>query len=601
MPEEQGLMTVNMLIRALLADFLTNKKYIILRQMKNKKSEIDALIKENEVNAQHFYELKNGIIESETGTILKEVEQQIPKIARISAILKKAKERSKTSEELKSQIDFINYLFDFIVTAMAGAGKRNLAWLDAQQKKALVENNYEEFTALFAEENRLCSKFDRLAENLNLAGIAETFKKPLDKKSKWFKRVLLAGITIVLLGTAGLYSAAFMKIYARDKDIFEQAVKMYMAEDLLHETEEEQALEKIYGFNIIGDYTQNDLSRLKEIMNRRKAEEIKNYGIKTIVIMGGEHKGKVPYNARIYLARGELRLFSKDVHNTQNIEHELAHARQYWLFKSKPDFDEKWALIAGEYNKVSEVAATAELKEYRYKAQFQTEGMLHGYANVYGGTDIYEDVASFVEVIRGDNIRLFSTITADFDIYRSKIKLLKNYGFIDGKEAKMALAQIDIAQHQNVGIIGELGLGPAGTPENDQKIISAAFDMFQKQDQNFFRTIDLLEAKGYIRDRFKGAIRYITGMMHYYYKTMQFSKEEMEHIKKDQSFAEEFRKEAAKEAFRAAANSAHNAKDEELAAKAKAFIDHINGKTQKPPADYPATISKAIAKKYKQF
>ncbi|MDP2673051.1 MAG: hypothetical protein Q8O84_04530 [Nanoarchaeota archaeon] len=122
-----------------------------------------------------------------------------------------------------------------------------------------------------------------------------------------------------------------------------------------------------------------------------------------------------------------------------SLKHEAAHERHYDLglipgLSYGGEFNKKWDKTAGEYDKV------ISTKHGDYYKDASGEIILeprHGYTSAYGGKNIHEDVATFVDYSNNPEFfkPLIDPTSEKYDKrYRQKLDLLYKYKFITDKE-----------------------------------------------------------------------------------------------------------------------------------------------------------------------
>jgi hypothetical protein len=184
----------------------------------------------------------------------------------------------------------------------------------------------------------------------------------------------------------------------------------------------------------------------KILREKYSAEQLQMWGVKTIVIVDARLMSMVDYCGAAYKSTGTIRLFSGHITEGATFEHELAHMKTFWLMKKRPSLKAEWTKIAGPYNKVKykvgsrQRGSTATVEHYMDKNKTRPSVPKFGYVRGYGGNEWQEDVATFVEAIRGGHGSNFDKIIAITNkylkIYIQKIKLLDKYGFIRPEEAQ---------------------------------------------------------------------------------------------------------------------------------------------------------------------
>lgn len=122
-------------------------------------------------------------------------------------------------------------------------------------------------------------------------------------------------------------------------------------------------------------------------------------------------------------------VFRTDSFDYEIFRHESAHLLYHNLFFK--DFESKWKKISGEYNKVEIIKGV----NY-YKDSENPVAPRHGYVMPYGGTQVSEDVATFVQKAYDSEFfkPLLSKDNPWRNIYREKLRLLREYRFLSDRE-----------------------------------------------------------------------------------------------------------------------------------------------------------------------
>lgn len=132
----------------------------------------------------------------------------------------------------------------------------------------------------------------------------------------------------------------------------------------------------------------------------------------------------------------------------KTIRHELAHVRHIDIHS---EFNSKWVEVSGDYDKVE---GDRFNNHYNYKEPFLKEifgkeetheSAKFGYVRPYGGTNRFEDVATYVGQVVRDPSVFESKIDPDSEdyneVYRKKLDLLYEYDYITDKEYKNVLKE----------------------------------------------------------------------------------------------------------------------------------------------------------------
>jgi len=244
----------------------------------------------------------------------------------------------------------------------------------------------------------------------------------------------------------------------KEKDALKKIIEQYKREDWKFEPEAEIRLERLYGFNIIGKFTDKDLRELGGILKHRYSiEQIRHWGLRTIVIIEEKHMDKVDYCGLASESRMSIRLFSGHIREGGTFEHELAHIKTFWFQKQKNlGLEKKWKKLGSPYNRVAYKISTAKrgrvAKVKHYKDKHKTSASLpkYGYVRGYGGVNWREDIATYVEAIRGGSGEGFENkISDDYMLYKKKVDLLYDYGFITNVERDNISHKITVTWQKN--------------------------------------------------------------------------------------------------------------------------------------------------------
>ena len=134
----------------------------------------------------------------------------------------------------------------------------------------------------------------------------------------------------------------------------------------------------------------------------------------------------------------------KDLKDNLKRQIELIDLREN-IFAKKIPFEKEWKAVAGSYDKVESIALGGVYKDYSQMGKEESDKLAAengkdwmskprlGYVRPYGGQNILEDVATFVE--KSDNPDFFKPLldsnNPNYDVrYKEKIDMLYNYGFI---------------------------------------------------------------------------------------------------------------------------------------------------------------------------
>lgn len=363
---------------------------------------------------------------------------------------------------LEEQVEALLVTFHFLLRYLYPAFRTPppLAF-SRKQLKCVAKQNWEGYVNAWKEERIFYGRFVRFSQRI---GQFVAMQRDMDKyhhfavtKEAQRKDALLtilgtAAIAMLAVGFSGYLTGKYVGqgTLTPRPDAVRNIVQVYRERDLLagNEGEEERRLEVRYGFNIIGDFTDDDLAAIEHVLGTRyNRERLHQIGLRTIIIFGGEYSDEVDYHGRAHFGEGAIRLFSGRVNDTGNFEHELAHILANYLRRSDANFWRLWDSIAGQYNRVVFQRGTAERGNTPF-VQHYVDGTdvrlpRFGYARGYGGVNHLEDLATMVQMIK-TRPEHFLRVMESFDIYLQKFEFLDRHGFITHGE------------HERVqGIIGQ--------------------------------------------------------------------------------------------------------------------------------------------------
>lgn len=213
--------------------------------------------------------------------------------------------------------------------------------------------------------------------------------------------------------------------------------------------------EEKLGIKIWGEPTADDLENLVRFTEKHLDKSWTELGIEEIIIFSEEDKERVDYIGKhkrnCWILNNQIWFFSGKVEEDHFV-HELTHRRHkikrkysiflYWGYK--------WNALAGPYDKVitKQERGLIGVKSY---LDGTTTGPKWGYVRKYGGKNMKEDIATYVEEIV-TNPAVFREVQNDFEIYRGKLELLLEAGFITNPQYEKALRHLEKAEeyHQKV-------------------------------------------------------------------------------------------------------------------------------------------------------
>jgi len=335
-----------------------------------------------------------------------------------------------------------------------------------EQVKAAAKQDWSAFARSFANERVFYGRF--LSFSRRIAALVMTRRDEQayvdalvteDTRRRKDLFVVLGHAAISLL--AGGYigyaimseSVGMQDILTPRPDAVHEVVQAYREADLLHETESERRLEQRYGFNILGDFTDEDLNEIERVLaTRYNRQRLYDLGLRTIVVIAGQYSDRVDYAGQSRFGEGAIRLFSGNVSDTGIFEHELAHLRANHLGGRDSSFWTEWDRIAGPYNKVIFRRGTAARGDIAL-VQHYVDGSgialpRFGYARAYGGVDHQEDIGMMVQAIKADPHH-FARVQESFDLYLAKFAFLERHGFITRGEHERVRHIVDGARQQS--------------------------------------------------------------------------------------------------------------------------------------------------------
>lgn len=195
--------------------------------------------------------------------------------------------------------------------------------------------------------------------------------------------------------------------------------------------------EKQYHVRIIGLPSERDIDELRQFYedNPERIFMTEPIPLEEIVIFPRFLRPYATFTARALIFTGKVYLFSGLILKDETAHHEWTHFGIQYLDQQGSDFSPRWKEIAGEYDKVDAQRDKQEVLQLKYKDGHTSCGPHLGYMRCYGGTDLHEDVATFVEYIVGLP-RQFRQIKDSHSIYRAKVDLLFEKKFITEDEWK---------------------------------------------------------------------------------------------------------------------------------------------------------------------
>ena len=216
----------------------------------------------------------------------------------------------------------------------------------------------------------------------------------------------------------------------------------------------EQALEKIIGKDVTfsNGITQGEknsmLGRMKDYwgtLTREQKDAIgiinlnKEWSSKETRGIGGLDKDVAGYAST---TDNSINFLSKNF-DYETFRHEAAHTLH---FDTNSIFNQRWNSLAGSYNKVEEKEGMYWYNKGKETDNYIQNGAALGYTCAYGGKNHKEDVATFVE--KAGQPEFFKPLlqkdNPNHDIYREKLRLLREYRFLSNKEYTAILDAADV-------------------------------------------------------------------------------------------------------------------------------------------------------------
>jgi hypothetical protein len=305
--------------------------------------------------------------------------------------------------------------------------RSNILSILEKQIICLEKNNFKKFNRLFQKEAKHLSRLIEIFNRLNINEDYKLYAKFSIPRRKMF--ALKASIGLILLSLVSSYFMFSIKKASYNIDNINSSnltrvVKEYEQKDLAYETKLEKDFEKLYGANILGEYTEMDLEWVNLITMMYGKNILRELGVKRIIFVQTSRNIRntrefenetrsvagVAFHDRktILLASGRC----IGSWNTQDVFinvflHELAHIIHYKVMAENPEFNKEWEKIEG------------------------------GYVDSYQKKNIYEDVAVVAE--RALSVGLMGRVTGKTEVlttldknpeaFNSKVALLQKYGF----------------------------------------------------------------------------------------------------------------------------------------------------------------------------
>ena len=367
--------------------------------------------------------------------IVREYAAYLSRIKRIVELLKRRKERflrvnASEYENLLSLLELFTKLFK----------EKKLPFILRKEQEALRKRKVTRFCKWSNKEYLLLRPFIHklvfFAERIDVGAI-DKLSIP-GRRIRVLNNVLMVGVVFwslmlnsafangyVLLGIEGGYKHCpeYPVIVQIRDQVFSKmgVIEHYQKNDFQHELRIEAEFESLTGVNLVGEYSESDITLAKDILERTYGYDIlKKSGIHTLLVLPAntslKYGGTRPYTACAGVrfsgfARGggELVINSSSgilgkSRYTSTFLHEIAHHIHFKVQRDHPEFNQKWEQIQG------------------------------GYAAKYGMKNINEDIATVIGEaslahLKGKSLKTLRAVDGNQQALMAKINLLIEYGF----------------------------------------------------------------------------------------------------------------------------------------------------------------------------
>lgn len=322
-------------------------------------------------------------------------------------------------------------------------------------KEALDRYSLSDIVKIGKGEQRLYGNFSIFSRQLGVTASLHDYSAARTRNirwNKWTKHATYGTFGIMMLALGALTTSVAMTYLNRRPDALTDEVQIYIQNDHLEESDLELRLEQTYGFDIVGEFTQEDLENLKSrLENSYPPEMIRLMGLRRIVIFDRSAQSQVDYGGRASRRLGEMRLFSG--HINAIVDHEMAHFQTFTHQRTTSDLLGRWEDVSGPYDQVAYERGPPERGSARINTQYisgdDRRTPFHGYVRAYGGVNYQEDISTFVEAVRNQSL-VFVQVTDNFHIYQQKLALLREYHYITHQEYTGAIDILRIARYGGV-------------------------------------------------------------------------------------------------------------------------------------------------------
>ncbi|MBU1849217.1 MAG: hypothetical protein KKH40_00670, partial [Nanoarchaeota archaeon] len=364
---QKGMMTVNKFMEELQTEIMQNNLLEQIIELKKLKTIAEEYILKREINNPQLEQIRTIFSTNPETEIIKKLNKE--KIKKIISLLENIllQERYKQTPNIKESFIFFHNIiknldmFEKLFTKQANALKRKnyskfIQYYQKEKTEAHViydnlrklnpETNFDDTIRAYKllEKNYLKKKIERIfkKENIPLTlvmgsfslipGLASGFLYQNITISKVsLMSIVLFPIFTTLMGCILFYADSRDEqkedvIYSYLSNLKKNKVKIINPNALA----KAQELTQKYDFQVKGQYTYKDLIQLESVLKYYYPEEIKQ-SIKTIIYLSGTPKN---YNTNGLIGqygyyKKEIWLFSE--YNITTIQHEIAHARTYYL------------------------------------------------------------------------------------------------------------------------------------------------------------------------------------------------------------------------------------------------------------------------------
>jgi len=211
--------------------------------------------------------------------------------------------------------------------------------------------------------------------------------------------------------------------------------------------------EKELGVDILGEPTVKDLEKLVKFRKKHLKGTFADLGIEEIIIFPTKYNSLADYGAKYRgdtcVLNNQMWFFSGEIAERYFV-HEVAHCKHHKKKKEKTLFlwELKWKLLAGPYNKVIRIQQKGLMGVEKY-LDGTIYGPKYGYVDKYGGKNLEEDIATYVEEVVINPFE-FRKVQTDFEIYHGKLELLLEADFITKPEYKRAVKFLEKAEKAKI-------------------------------------------------------------------------------------------------------------------------------------------------------